>query len=405
MRLTILLAPLLAFATLIAAPVAAQQNLFAPRVIVNDRVITNFEIQQRRSFLALLGATGDLDAEAEARLIEERLQLDVAARMGIDPTAEQIRAGMEEFAGRADLSADELVEILNDVGIATETFVDFVRAGVVWREVVRARFGPPRTSITEAEIDRALALMNQTGPVRARVGEIVLQATPDTEEEVLALAQRIQGMRSEGAFAAAAREHSIAESAAEGGNIGWIPVVNLPGGVLPILMQLPTGGVTPPIPLGEGRVALYQMRGVQEAAQITPASTSIDYMQVLIPGGRSERALSEAAGLAARADTCNDVFGLTRNLPEDRVIRTTSALAEVPNDIAMELARLDPGEVSTGLTRGDALVFLMLCHRRVFTDVEPSREGVRQQLISQRVSQRADLYLQELRADAFIRYP
>jgi hypothetical protein len=40
--------------------------------------------------------------------------------------------------------------------------------------------------------------------------------------------------------------------------------------------------------LGEGRVALYQMRGVQEAAQITPASTSIDYMQVLIPGGRSE---------------------------------------------------------------------------------------------------------------------
>jgi peptidyl-prolyl cis-trans isomerase SurA len=87
------------------------------------------------------------------------------------------------------------------------------------------------------------------------------------------------------------------------------------------------------------------------------------------------------------------------------VIRTTSALAEVPNDIAMELARLDPGETSTALTRGDALVFLMLCHRRVFTDVEPSRDGVRQQLISQRVSQRADLYLQELRADAFIRYP
>jgi hypothetical protein len=55
MRLTILLAPLLAFATLIAGPVAAQQNLFAPRVIVNDRVITNFEIQQRRSFLALSG--------------------------------------------------------------------------------------------------------------------------------------------------------------------------------------------------------------------------------------------------------------------------------------------------------------------------------------------------------------
>jgi peptidyl-prolyl cis-trans isomerase SurA len=404
MRLTILFAPLLALAALMAGPVAAQQNLFAPRVIVNDRVITNFEIQQRRSFLALLGAPGDLDAEAEARLIEERLQIDVAERMGIEPTAEQISAGMTEFAGRAELSAEEFVEILNEVGIATETFVDFVRAGVVWREVVRARFAP-RVNISEAEIDRALALMNQTGPVRVRVGEIVLQATPDTEEEVLALAQRIQGARSEGAFAAIAQQSSVAESAPEGGNLGWLPVVNLPPGVLPILLQLPNGGVTPPIPLGAGRVGLYQMRGVQEAAQITPASTSVDYMQVLLPGGRSASAQAEAARLSAQSDTCNDIYGLTRNLPESQVIRTTSALSEVPNDIAMELARLDRNEVSTGLTRGDALVFLMLCHRQVFTDVAPSRDGVRQQLISQQVSQRADLYLQELRADAFIQYP
>lgn len=404
MRLTQLFAPLMAIATLMASPAAAQQNLFAPRVIVNDQVITNFEHQQRSSFLALLGATGDLDAEAEARLIEERLQLAAAEEQGIELTAEQVRAGMEEFASRAQLSAEEFVQILNEVGIATETYMDFVRAGLVWREVIRARF-VPRSTITDAEIDRALAVMNQSGPVRVRVGEIVLQATPDTEEEITALAQQIQGMQSEGAFAAAARQHSVAESAEEGGNIGWLPVVNLPPGVLPVLLQLPTGGVTPPIPLGRGRVALYQMRGVQEAEQITPASTSVDYMQILIPGGRSDTALAEAARLTAQSDTCNDLFGLTRNLPEDRVIRTTTALAEVPNDIAMELARLDPGEASTALTRGDALVYVMLCHRQVFTDVAPSRDGVRELLLNRRVGQQAALYLEELRADAFIRYP
>ncbi len=404
MRLKMLFAPLLGIATLIAGPGAAQQTLFAPRVIVNDQVITNYEHQQRRSFLELLGATGDLDAEAEARLIEERLQLQAADEQGVELTPEQVRAGMEEFASRAQLSADEFVQILNEVGIATETYVDFVRAGLIWREVVRARF-VPRAGITDAEIDRALALMNQSGPVRVRVGEIVLQATPDTEEEVTALAQRIQGLRSEGAFAAAARENSVAESAEDGGDIGWLPVVNLPQGVLPVLLQLPNGGVTPPIPLGRGRVALYQMRGVQEAEQITPASTSVDYMQILIPGGRTEAAMTEASRLDAQSDTCNDLYGLSRNLPEDRVIRTTGALAEVPTDIAMELARLDPGESSTALTRGDSLVYLMLCHRQVFTDVAPSRDGVRELLLNRRVGQQAALYLQELRADAFIRYP
>jgi hypothetical protein len=41
----------------------------------------------------------------------------------------------------------------------------------------------------------------------------------------------------------------------------------------------------------------------------------------------------------------------------------------------------------------------------VFTDVAPSRDGVRELLLNRRVGQQAALYLEELRADAFIRYP
>ena len=51
--------------------------------------------------------------------------------------------------GRAELSAEEFVEILNEVGIATETFVDFVRAGIAW-------FGMGPTPIKARQAEAAL---------------------------------------------------------------------------------------------------------------------------------------------------------------------------------------------------------------------------------------------------------
>ena len=48
-----------------------------------------------------------------------------------------------------------------------------------------------------------------------------------------------------------------------------------------------------------------------------------------------------------------------------RRLRGSLPPADIPQDIAIELSKLDPGEVSTALTRsgGETLVFLMLCAR------------------------------------------
>lgn len=380
-------------------PATAQQNLFAPRLTINGHAITNYEFQQRRLFMQLLGAPGDLDRLAEDGLIEDRLRMADAQAIGLELEPEHILAGMTEFAGRVELSAEEFIEALEANGVAGETFRDFVRAGMIWREVLGARFGAYADTITEAEIDRALSVEAQHGVMRVRLSEIVLPR--DARE----LAEELAGqVGSEGAFAAAASQHSTAPSAARGGRLDWVPAANLSPAALGALSGLTPGQVTPPVRLDDGW-AIYRLHEIDSRDAITDQMTAVEYARYLIPGAGSTAAGEEAARIRARVNTCTDLYGVARGQPEERLTITSTLLPALPAGLAAELALLDPGESSTRLVEGDAMVFLMLCSRRVASDLPPSRDTVRDRLVNERIGSMAELRLRELRANADIRRP
>ena len=104
--------------------------------------------------LKLFRTAGDLEEVALDALIDDRLQLKEAERRGVVVTEQEVQDGMSEFAGRANLSREEFVEELANVGVEVETFEDFVRAGQAWRKVVREAFAG-RISVEETAVDRA----------------------------------------------------------------------------------------------------------------------------------------------------------------------------------------------------------------------------------------------------------
>ncbi|MCU4653898.1 hypothetical protein N8I71_13720 [Roseibacterium sp. SDUM158016] len=138
------------------APPAAAQSPFAVAVRVNDDIVTNYEIQQRRQFLSLLNAPPEVLQGVRDTLVNERLQNQAAERFGVSAEPEDIENGVAEFAARVNMGPEQFVNALGRAGVAPETLRDFVRAGVNWRNVVRARFGPS-AQVTDAEIDRALS--------------------------------------------------------------------------------------------------------------------------------------------------------------------------------------------------------------------------------------------------------
>ena len=164
------------------------------------------------------------------------------------------------------------------------------------------------------------------------------------------------------------------------------------------------GGVSEPIDEGS-TIAVYQLLGLRETEGKTPADRTIEYAEYLIPGGRSEAALKEAAKVAGKVDRCDDFYGINRKNAPERLMIHTKPVNEVPGDVAQELARMDEGEVSTSLTRGGNLLMVMLCSRTPAVEDAANRTFVRRQLFSQRLAVYGNGYLAELKADAIIRYP
>ncbi len=392
-------------AAMAVTPPVAAQGLFDPVVLVNDAVVTEYEVNQRITFLRLLNAPGSSRQAVIDTLINERLQAQAIAAVGLELTEEDIEAGIEEFAGRTSLTKDQFVAALADGGVAEESFRDFVEVGIAWRELIGARFGG-RVQISEAEIDRALGTAGGTSGVRVLVSEIIIPAPPEQKAEVDELAQQIATSTSIEEFSSYAREFSATASREAGGRLPWQELNNLPPVLRPILLSLAPGDVTDPLSIPNA-VALFQLRDIEETGTPTREYAAIEYAAYYIPGGRTPAGLAAAEKVRAQVDVCDDLYGVAQGQPEEVLERGSKPPSEIPQDIAIELSKLDPGEVSTTLTRanGETLVFLMMCGRTSAVNEDVAREDVAGALRSSRINAYAEGFLDQLRADARIVTP
>ncbi len=383
-----------------AAPVSAQ-NLFAPVAKVNESVVTEFEVQQRQRFLEVLNAPGATREGALTSLIDERLRNEAVAEAGIELTPQGIEDSLAEFASRADLSTEEFTQALGQSGVSRETFRDFVVNSVGWRELVRARYAS-RVQITDAEINRALGETQGSG-VRVLVSEIIIPAPPQQAARVNALAEQISQSKSTAEFSNYASRYSATASRGRGGRLPWQNLTDLPPSLQPLILNLAPGEVTDPLPIPNA-VALFQLRDIEETSVAAPTYSEIEYAAYYIPGGRTEPALAQAAQIRGRIDTCDDLYGIAKGQPAEVLERVKKAPSDIPQDVAIELSKLDTGEVSTTLTRanGQTLMLLMMCGRTAAANASASREDVTNALRQERLTGYAEQLLEQLRADARI---
>jgi peptidyl-prolyl cis-trans isomerase SurA len=374
------------------------QGQFGPSVLVNNTAVTGYEIDQRAKLLELFRTPGANRTLAREQLIEDRLKQGAMDEVGLQIAEGGLQTALEEFAGRANLTLDQFHTILGQNGVAPETLRDFVVIGVTWRDYIRTRFGS-RAQISEAEIDRALSASGgTTDGIEVLLSEIIIPAPPPQAASALATAQRIAQTRSTDTFSSEARRVSALPSKNNGGRLSWLPISNYPPQLRSLLLGLGTGEVTAPIQIPNG-VALFQMRGVREVPVAKPAPSEIEYAAYYMAGGPAA-----ARALADRVDTCDDLYGVAQGQPAEVLERDSIAPSAIPQDVALELARLDAGEVSYNLTRanGQTTVFLMLCNRVSAGREGADRTAVENQLRSTLLAGFADALLADLRASATI---
>lgn len=408
-RLTSCLAALITATVLVSSPSvpAFAQNMFAPVITINGRAITRYEVDQRALFLQVLRTPGDLEKQAEEALVDERLQSMAAQAAGVVVSEEALRAGMSEFAARANLETEAFVAAIGEAGVSPETFRDFVLAGIEWRTYVQSRFAAD-ARVTEAETDRALTQASFETGARVRLAEIVLGTDPQRVDRSLALIDDLQSSRSEEDFSAAARRFSLGPTRLQGGLRDWLNLSDLPPALAEAILILGPGEVSDPIPVGENVVAVFQVRALSQIGPRPAANVEVDYISVSIPGGRSDKALAEAERIREYSvNDCNRLYYVMRGQSPDRITRQQVSPRSLPTDIGLALADLDPGESNATVTRNNeqTLLFLMLCNRTPVLEGTDAREQAQLQLFNQRMTSLANGHLEELKAKAFINRP
>jgi len=373
------------------------QNRFRPAIQVGDNIITEYQLTQRTRFLSLLRAPGDPRALARDQLINESIQVAAASAAGDLPEDAQVIQGLQEFASRASLTADEFINALGQEGVDVQTYRDFVTAGIAWRSHIQGTFRGQARDIPDEQINRTLARTGTSGGMRVLISEILLPATtPETTRASRSRAAEISALNGTDAFATAARLSSVSASRSRGGALNWTAIESLPDSIQALIQGLTPGQISRPIDL-ENAIGIFLLRDVERVATGTPETLSIDYALLRVPEGPSA-----AAQIAAKIDTCDDLYGIAKDLPENQLLRTSQPLSALPADIREQIPGLDVNETSTAIIRNNQSTVLMLCKRQQAFESTVDFELVGTRLLNARLGTIAADYLADLRANTFV---
>ena len=250
---------------------ALAANPFEAAITVNTGVITHYDIEQRMRLLSALGATDDLEKLAIKQLTEDRVKVQAARDLQIELPEGSIDAGIDEFATSRGLKTEDVLRVLASRNIDRQAMDDFVESGLLWREVVNARFRA-RATPSDADLDAAMQRA-LTEPVEmVALAEIALPFAERGEPETAALADRIYASARNGAdFASLAREYSRSSTAKSGGRLEPIPATRVPPAFRSQVLLLNPGQTTRPVPIAGG-VAIIKLLGISQAKppQIKP---------------------------------------------------------------------------------------------------------------------------------------
>ena len=376
---------------------ALAQGLFDPVISVNRAAITAYELEQRERFLEILQRSSGMAQRARDSLIEDRLKMAAADRASIKLSAAQVAKAMEDFAGNANLDLDQLLATLAQSGVDAQTYRDFIKVGVTWRELVRARFAA-RSAPSEAEIDRALASAGAQGGVKVLLTEIVLPAGSAEElNRARQTAERLGRITSTADFSEQARRLSVAQSRVNGGRLEWANLSDLPDGLRPIISGLRPGQITKPLEVTNA-IVMFQLRDVAETTAQSPEVAAIEYARLSGP--------AEAVQTAVQmADTCDDFYRAVKADPSLSFKIHTESPDQISQALSLRLMGLDKDEFDAMPTaEGDHAEIVMLCARVYAALEDVSRGQVADNLRSARITSLADGFLAELRASADIVY-
>lgn len=386
--------------------------------IVNGDVVTQTDIDQRLALLAIANG-GKIPAEEVDRLrqqvlrnlIDETLQIQAAKAEKITIKSSDIDRTVTRVASNVKQTPEQLAAFLEANGSSINSLRRQIEGEISWQRLQRAKI-ESGVSVGDDEVKAVLDKLNASkGTEEYRVGEIFLSATPDTQTQALANANKILDQLKAGAsFAGYARQYSEASTAAVGGDLGWVRPEQLPQPLAAALHQMGPGMISNPIPV-PGGVSILAVQDTRKILTPDPRDAILSLKQVSItfPKGttraQAEPMVARFAEAAKNVGGCGGADKIAADFHGEIVQQDQVKMRDLPPALQQMMLPMQVGQATQAFGSLDEGVrVLVICGRDEVDPTAPSYDEVYNQLNEERLNLRARRYLRDLRRDAVIEF-
>lgn len=404
----------------------ATQGVLLDRIaaVVNDGIVLQSELdnqvaivtqrlQQQRTELPPQNV---LRQQILERLVLQEIQLQRAERLGLKISDEILNEALKEMAARNQLTLDQLPDALAAQGINYAGFRDSMRKEMTI-QALRQRDVYGRIIVTPRELDQAIARLSSSENQEYNVSHILLSlpqaAEPGQIDAVEARAQDLYRRVKQGEdFAQLAVTYSNAQTALDGGQLGWRKGSQLPGFIGEVVARLQPGEVSEPMrtPSGFHIIRLNERRGANEQVLVD----QVHARHILIRPNElldDEGARQKLVALRERIVAGEDFAAVARSNSEDPSSAAEGGdlgwkgQGEFVPEFERVIFGLAANEISEPFRSPFGWHIAQTLERRTHDNTEEARRRrAYESLRAGKADEETELWLRRLRDEAYVEY-
>lgn len=393
--------------------------------IVNDDVIMQSELETKvRTIRGQLQQQGSqlppasiLERQVLDKMVQTRIQLQIAERTGIKVGDERLNRTISNIAAENQVSLSQFREILESDGYNYEKFREDIRNEITLSQL-RKRQVENRIVVTEKEIDNFLANQEFQGTTETeiRIAHILLAlpsaATSDEIAQVRQVANQVREDLLSGAdFANTAKAVSDGGNAENGGDLGWRKLEDVPSLFADYIPDMKKGDISDLIqsPSGFHIIKISDLRSDEKnIVQQTHARHILIKPDDLIT---NEQAREKAEQLKNRIENGDDFALLAKGNSDDpgSTIKGGDLGWQTPGALVPEFQKvmdsMEIGQVSKPFKTDFGWHILEVLERREHDNSESVKRGKARFAIKNRKLEEAmQNWARQLRDEAYVEY-
>ncbi|MDA9034474.1 peptidylprolyl isomerase [Hyphomicrobiales bacterium] len=385
------------------------QETQAISVIVNDEVISRYDVNQRvRLILVTSGIPPTeenlkrIETQSVKALINERIQLQEASKLEVPESQEEIQLMLDRIARGNQTTSEGIIENITSQGVKVDTLINQIKSELLWNKIVRGRFGS-YINISDDEINivynRTIESINK---IQYDISEIFIGFEDEREEkESKELADKlVEQLKNDIAFEPVAQQFSQAPSSGQGGRIGWVSEGQLDQEIITGIENLLSSSISKPIKTVNGYY-IIKVNGISEEGGKNPMKNQYNLTSVTF----SKEDKDSANDFSENFVSCKRLESLLENYNEKEInVIGDRLLQELPTELHDELLKKDAGDTLSPRLSEETIDIILICDRKDDIGVQVNKNTIEDNIYSQKLGMMSRRHLRDLRRDAVIEY-